>query len=201
MKKMRLIALVLALAMILCVPAVAAETVVEGAKADATIVAAGASAVFKENGDMVTVTVESASLKAGSQYVILMVKSADGEKYTIDAGSILYIDQAAASASGSNGKVTFDVYPSDMTNGVILIAGADSGLVKVAIIKGKWMLGDVDNSGEVDVGDVTMLLKYLAKLADESEINMAAANVDGSEAVDVGDATLLLKVLAGLASL
>ena len=201
MKKMRLIALILALALMFCIPAVAAGSVVDGEKATATLEMAGTTAQFSENGDMVTVTVTSNSLKAGSQYVILMVKSADGEDYTIDADSILYIDQKAAEASGSDGTVTFDVYPSAMTSGIILIAGAEDGLTKVAIIKGKWILGDVDKSDEVDVGDATMLLRYLAGLEDESDLNMEAANVDHSDEVDVGDATLLLRYLAGLEDL
>lgn len=201
MKKMRLIALVLILVMILCIPAVAAETVVDGEKATATIEMDGTSAEFKENGDMVTVTVTSTSLKAGSQYVILMVKSADGENYTIDANSILYIDQTAATASETNGTVTFDVYPSSMTDGIILIAGAEDGLTKVAIIKAKYILGDVDMSGQFNVGDATQLLKHLAGLVSEDQVSLPAADVDGSGAVNVGDATFLLKVLAGLASL
>lgn len=201
MKKLRSIALILVMAVILCISAVAAETVVDGEKATATIKMAGTTATFAEDGDMIRVTVTSADLKAGSQYVILMVKSEDGESYTIDANSILYIDQTAATASGANGTVTFDVYPSSMTDGVILIAGAEDGLLKVAIVKGKYILGDVDMSGEVDVGDATKLLRYLAGLEEETAISIAAANVDGSEEVDVGDATLLLRVLAGLASL
>lgn len=197
MKKMRLIALVLALVMILCIPAVAAETV-EGQKATATIEMAGTSAEFKENGDMITVTVTSDSLKAGSQYVILMVKSADGENYTIDADSILYIDQTAAAASGTNGTVTFDVYPSSMTDGIILIAGAEDGLLKVAIIDGKYIVGDADKDGKFSISDAIAVLRVIAELDDISGIDQTAADVDGVAGVKIGDAIAMLRVIAEL---
>ena len=181
MKKMRLIALVLVLAMILCIPAVAAETTVDGEKATATIKMAGTTAEFKENGDMVTVTVTSTSLKAGSQYVILMVKSADGDNYTIDANSILYIDQTAASASGANGTVTFDVYPSSMTDGVILIAGAEDGLLTAAIIKGKYLLGDVNGDKVVTSKDALEVLRYAVGLVKFTDTQKSAAAVLGNK--------------------
>lgn len=197
MKKMRWIALVLALVMALCIPAIAAQTV-EGQKATATIAMAGTSAEFKENGDMITVTVTSNSLKAGSQYVILMVKSADGENYTIDSDSILYIDQTAATASGSDGTVTFDVYPSSMTDGIILIAGAEDGLLKVAIIDGKYIVGDADKDGKFSISDAIAVLRVIAELDDISEIDQAAADVDGVAGVKIGDAIAMLRVIAEL---
>ena len=70
-----------------------------------------------------------------------------------------------------------------------------------AIIEAKYIIGDVDKSGTVDVGDATMLLRYLAGLVeDESSMSLDASDTDGSSAVDVGDATKLLRVLAGLTS-
>jgi len=197
MKKLRVIALILALATVLCLTAVAAD-VVDGEKATATIEMAGTEAVFSENGDMITVTVTSESLKAGSQYVILMIKSADGENYTIDADSILYIDQTAATASGNKGTVTFDVYPSSMTDGIILISGAESGLTEIAIIKGKYVLGDVNGVNGIDIGDAMLLLRYVAGLVEEDALVLEAAELNGVTGIDIGDAMLLLRYVAGL---
>ena len=55
--------------------------------------------------------------------------------------------------------------------------------------------GDVDNSGAVDLNDVTKMLQAIAKweLADYNE---AAADVDASGAVDLGDVTHMLKYIA-----
>ncbi len=196
MKKLRVIALILALATVLCLTAVAAE-VVDGEKATATIEMAGTEAVFSENGDMITVTVTSESLKAGSQYVILMVKSANGEDYTIDADSILYIDQTAATASGAKGSVTFDVYPSSMTDGIILIAGAEDGLLKVAIIDGKYILGDVNGDGEFSSVDALMVLRHAAERVVLTDQQQLSGDIDGNGILSSADALRILRFAAG----
>ena len=198
MKKMRWIAVLLALVLLLSVPAVAADNVVDGEKATAKLEMAGTTAEFKENGDMVTVTVTSNALKAGNQYVILMVKSADGENYTITADSILYIDQDAATASGSDGTVTFDVYPSAMTDGIILIAGAEDGLLKVAIIEGKYILGDVNADGNINADDALLILQHSVGLYTLTDNELLAANVHSDSNINADDALKILQYSVGI---
>ena len=137
MKKMRMIAMVLALCVLLSVPAMAAGgPVAENDKATVTVVeGAGASVAFNTaNPEIIEVTVTSELLVPGDQYVILMVKSADGVNYDLDdPANILYInqtEQAGAAASGTNGSVSFNVYPFALTDSIILIAGVGGMTVR-----------------------------------------------------------------------
>ena len=62
--------------------------------------------------------------------------------------------------------------------------------------------GDVDNSGEVDVGDAILVLRDIVGLINITENYgmeaMIRADVDGSGEVDVGDAILILRYIVGL---
>ena len=197
MKKVwRMISLVLVFAMLLTVGVVAEEKH-DSEKASITQVGLGATATFSENGEVITVTVTGEFIKAGKQHLVLMVKGTEDD-YEIKQESILYIDQKAAAGEDPNASISFDVYPSEMATGVILIINEDGSTV-AAIVEGRYVLGDVDNSGVVDIGDAVALLRYIAKLT--NEINLNAANVDGSDSVDIGDAVKLLRVIARLETL
>ena len=144
MKRMyRCLALILAVMMLLSATVFATGT--ESDKATLTVVeGAGVTAEFDStNPDIIHVRVTGSLLEDGRQYVVLMIKCSDGENYTIDSNSILYIDQKAAEAGGT---ISFDVYPSSIQSSVILIAGADDGLIKAVIVKAKYVLGDVNSS-------------------------------------------------------
>lgn len=202
----RRLALALAIILLLSANVLAAKT--ETDKATLTVIdGVGAVAEFDStNPDLIHVTVTSSSLVAGQQYAVLMVKCTDETEssYNINSGSLLYIDQktAATGSSGSaNGTISFDVYPSNIQSSVILIAGAEDGLIKIAIVKGKYILGDVNDDGKVNVGDATVLLRYIAGLCEAEDICLPAADVNQSGSINVGDATLLLRVIAGLESL
>lgn len=54
--------------------------------------------------------------------------------------------------------------------------------------------GDVNNSGVVDISDVTDLINYLAT-GNSTGINMTAANVNGDSGVDISDVTALIDYL------
>lgn len=197
MKKLRLTALLLALCMLLTIPAMAAGPVAENDKAKVTVVeGAGASVAFDaSNDEIIDVTVTSNLLEANGQYVIMMIRSTDGENYTINEDSILYIDQAAAAASGAGGTVKFSVYPSVLASSVILIAGAKDGLLKVAIVEGKYVLGDVNEDGVVSTLDAVAILRRVAGTY-EGKFNEQAAdtNVDGS--ITTIDAIRILRLIA-----
>lgn len=57
------------------------------------------------------------------------------------------------------------------------------------------ILGDVDNSGIVNVNDATLVQKYCAKLIGESEINLDVADVNKDGEVNISDATAIQKML------
>ena len=171
----------------------------ESDKATLTVVeGAGVTAEFDStNPDIIHVRVTGSLLEDGRQYVVLMIKCSDGENYTIDSNSILYIDQKAAEAGGT---ISFDVYPSSIQSSVILIAGADDGLIKAVIVKAKYVLGDVNSSSSIDATDALQVLRYAARLAELSPTAMLAADVNGSGTVDSTDALLILRYRAGLIS-
>lgn len=196
-RAIRTLALALAAALLLGVSALAAG---ENDRASLTDVATGAVAVFDaSNAELIHVTYTSDALESGSYYLVLMVRSdAQGNYSTVSEDSILFLDQVQADDSGS---ISFHVYPSVLATGTILITGLSDGICKAAIVEAKYILGDVNNSGGVDVGDATLLLRYLAGLTDAGEPNLAAADLDESGKVDVGDATKLLRILAQLEQL
>ena len=64
----------------------------------------------------------------------------------------------------------------------------------LVINKVEFVRGDVDNSGEVRIGDVTALINYLLS-GDASQINTQAADCDKSGDVKIGDVTALINYL------
>lgn len=199
------LALALVITLLLSANVLAAKT--ETDKATLTVIdGVGANAEFDStNSELIHVSVTSSALVPEQQYIVLMVKYTDeaGNDYTINSRSLLYIDQAAATASAdtTKGTVTFAVYPSGFQNSVIVIAGAEDGLIKAVLVKGKYILGDVNNDGKVNVGDATVLLRYIVGLCTADEICLPAADVNESGMINVGDATLLLRVIVGLETL
>jgi uncharacterized protein YdeI (BOF family) len=57
-----------------------------------------------------------------------------------------------------------------------------------------WLRGDVDNNGEVKIGDVTALINYLLS-GDASAINLLAADCDQNGEIKIGDVTALINYL------
>ena len=203
---MRLIALFLTLCLLLTVPAMAAGPDAENDKAKVTVVeGVGATVEFDStNPEIINVTVTSTSLVAGDQYVVLMVKSADGVNYAIEEGSILYINQTetagAVAAADGKASVSFGVYPSALEDSVILIAGAKDGLIKAAVVQTKgetFVLGDVDGNGSVDANDLVLLARYMVGAVSINELNKNGANVDKIGEIDANDLVLLARVLVG----
>ncbi len=56
-----------------------------------------------------------------------------------------------------------------------------------------WLLGDVDNDGNVSINDVTTLIDYL--LGSSAEVNVLAADVDQDGDVSINDVTALIDML------
>lgn len=189
--------------------ALAAETTVKGDQADIVVKneLTGVSAVFAFDTDpnkkgcihvTITDTTEQHTvLKDNTQYLILMVDrdSKDSEDYTINENTIKYIDQKAP----TSGVLTFDVFPSSITNSVILICGTEAGNpVKLAIVNAKYILGDVDGSGGIAVNDAVQILKKCANIIMIEGNAALAADIDGNGRVEVNDAVQILKICAGI---
>ena len=63
---------------------------------------------------------------------------------------------------------------------------------------GKYKLGDVDFSGEIDIRDVTAIQKYLVELANFNDEQIALADTDGDGHVSIKDATLIQMFITGI---
>lgn len=165
-------------------------------------VASGATVAFQTGNEKLTVSYTDKDL-AGSQCIILMVKGT-GDEYTITDTSILYIDQAAADASGTvtfNNENDNSVYPTSVQNSVILLGGPSSGPVVLAEIKVPYKLGDVDESGTITASDASKILRVVAGLDTVEGNTKLAADVDMSGTVTASDASKILRVVAGLETL
>ena len=57
-----------------------------------------------------------------------------------------------------------------------------------------FLRGDVDNNGEVKIGDVTALISYLLS-GDPTGVNLLAADCDQNGDIKIGDVTALISYL------
>ena len=106
--------------------------------------------------------------------------------------------------SSSNKKVA------TVLNGKITAVGIGSAIItattkdgdkqafcEVTVIE-KEKLGDVDNSGDIDVNDALIILKISASLITPTQAQEKTADVNGDNTIDSADALLVLKYAAGL---
>ena len=66
--------------------------------------------------------------------------------------------------------------------------------ITCTLTKQTFLRGDVDNSGDVKIGDVTALINYLLN-GDATGINLQSADCDMSGDVKIGDVTALINYL------
>ncbi len=151
-----------------------------------------------------TLTYTNPAIKAGEQYIVLIVSGqmgADGTLPDITASTIQYINQTAS----LDGSVTFDnenIYPKSMTDSVLLIAGKDleNSPRLLAIVKLNQKKGDLSGEGKIDTVDATMMLQHIAKIKMLTDSQISIADINGDSKVDTVDATILLQFIAKLIS-
>ena len=216
MRKFRRILLLTAvLAGALCVSALAAEPTEAGVygmttetgitvtpqKADGTAIDASTQGDYSGYyAGAVKFGVEATGLKAGSQYLLLMV-SGDGAP---GADNIVYIDQQAADA---NGTVAFTAYPQALDKGSyrIFLLGGDQTLSSGGLAVSfqayvPYTLGDVNDDTYINASDALQVLKFAAKLETPTETQALAANVNRDGYINASDALMILKYAAKLIS-
>lgn len=146
--------------------------------------------------------VKAEKLAENQQYLLLVLKGgADGSAPGVPtAENIAYIDQMAA----QNGSVSFAAYPKELTKGtyhVYLVGGgtAFNAAKPDATFQcdQKYILGDADSSGTVDVNDAVKILKCIVGNDTFTDLQRLAADADKSGDVDVNDAVKILKVIVG----
>ena len=104
-----------------------------------------------------------------------LIYSVEGLKVTYDASNV-YITNAEGSATIALAQVR-DMYFSN-----------EGGTTPTVLT------GDVNNSGDVTIADVTALIDYLLG-GDDSAINLAAADCNNSGDVTIADVTALIDYL------
>ena len=140
------------------------------------------------------------SVKAGEQYLVLMVAvndvTSDKPDYAITSDSLVYINQAASTA----GNVAFStVYPSCVTDSVILLTGGSLTEPKLlAKVDAQGIMGDVTRDGDVNASDAALILRYNVKLEklDVQQLSLADVTKDGD--VNASDAAKILRFVVGL---
>lgn len=129
-------------------------------------------------------------------------KQAEGTKGvpTPTENNLQYIDQQNINTEK---KATFDLFPKSLERGVynVYVSTDRVKLEKVASFeyneKPKYTLGDVNEDGEVNVNDVSLLLLYLVQKEQLSASQLSAADVNGDGEVNVNDVSTLLLHLVG----
>lgn len=210
-KFLRILLLTAVLAGALCVSALAAEPTEAGVygmttetgitvtpqKADSTAIDASTQGDYSGYyAGAVKFGVEATGLKAGSQYLLLMV-SGDGAP---GADNIVYIDQQAADA---NGTVAFTAYPQALDKGsyrIFLLGGeqtlSSGGLAVSFQAYVPYTLGDVDNNGKIQAVDALAVLRHVAKIETLDDTASLAADVDCDGKVKAVDALAILRYVA-----
>lgn len=208
MRKFRRILLLTAvLAGALCVSALAAEPTEAGVygmttetgitvtpqKADGTAIDASTQGDYSGYyAGAVKFGVEATGLKAGSQYLLLMV-SGDGVP---GADNIVYIDQQAADA---NGTVAFTAYPQALDKGsyrIFLLGGEQtlsSGPAASFQAYVPYTLGDVNDDGTIDSADALEALLFFVESKTPTETERLAADVNKDGTIDSYDALQMLR--------
>ena len=215
-KRIRMLAAALAAALLLTVPAFAAETQTEPGVYNVTVesgytlelqAADGkkAASCLAVVGDT-TSTLYTGAVKftlgftgnAGEQYVVFLLQ--DSEVPT--QSSIRYIDQK------EGGAVSFTVYPSELTTPGsygVYVSSTNQAYTEVASFqvtnsweKAPYILGDVDMNGSVNSMDALLLLQYKAMLVELNETQKLAADVNSDGEINSIDALTILQINAGI---
>lgn len=189
--------LTLALMLLLTGTAFAAGTEVAAGDIETAKGVKTVTANLSADGKYINLTVDG--LTGGQQYLVLMVSGtvADAGQAQITQSTIRYIDQAQAD---NNGSVSFQVYPSSMQSGTILLSGSDLPLSVAAAVKTpSYKIGDVNGDNVIDLRDATVLSRYLAGWNGYKEqiTSDVAADINRDNAINLLDSTILSRYLAG----
>ncbi len=105
---------------------------------------------------------------------------------TIEGVSAVLTKSMEQNADGSY-RIAISVVSADLQNASCYVINATVPTVKK---------GDVNNDGEVSIGDVTALIDYLLN-GNVEGINPQAADVDDNNDISISDVTVLIDMLLG----
>ena len=150
--------------------------------------------------DGVQLKISNIKTDAADYHLILALEGDSKNPVGGENSNIKYIDQ--------NGTPSFVVYPSDMKEGqtyhVYLstnkVAQTEvlSFVYSAAKTEPAFLLGDVNDDGDVDLSDAIQILRYDAGLIELEGNALLAGDVNDDGETDISDAILILRYDAGL---
>ncbi len=146
-------------------------------------------------GDIISTADVEAKGHTYKDFVIAPTCTEDGyTRHICECCSDAFTDSevAATGHSWNEGEVIVQATPSK--KGLIKYTCLTCGTVNEVEIP-KIVYGDADNSGKVDLNDVTAVLKHIAKW-DLTNFNVNNADADANAKINISDVTLLLKHIA-----
>lgn len=120
-------------------------------------------------------------------------------EYNMEFASAPSLDDFAATVTGASAVVTKSMEQNEDGSYRIAISAVSGDLQTAtayiinATVAAATSLGDVDEDGEVNIGDVTTLINYL--LTGNDGINLVNADVDGDKEITINDVTTLINYL------
>jgi len=196
-KYTKVLALALALTMMLSMSVFAAGTIdtvsnKAGYTKTVTVTAPDGGSVAEK--DKIKVTYNGDTENA--MYLLLILEAG---KSIPDKDNILYVNQETADANGdvTFGDVEHPVYPKDIVNSTIWLAGGDFaqgadplGLTAVADIAAKVTVvqGDVTDDDKVTIADAVAIRRWLINKTKYPLVNEDAGDVTGDDKVTIADA-------------
>ena len=206
-KYTKVLALALALTMMLSMSVFAAGTIdtvsnKAGYTETVTVTAPDGGSVAEK--DRIKVTYDGDT--ANAMYLLLILEAG---KSIPDKDNILYVNQETADANGdvTFGDSEYPVYPKDIVNSTIWLAGGDFaqgvdplGLTAVADIKPKapeFDMGDVNMDTVVDGEDANQMLQHLVGNITLTDAQMLLFDITGDGVPNGEDPNQLLQYLVG----
>lgn len=216
-KRIRMLAAALAVALLLTVPAFAADdTQTEPGVYNVTVESGYTLELQTADGEKAasclavvgdtTSTLYTGAVKftlgftgnAGDQYVVFLLRGSEVPTQS----SIRYIDQK------EGGAISFTVYPSELTTPGdygVYVSSTSQAYKKVASFQvtdsweeAPYILGDVNMDGDININDALFVLKYIVGTESLTERQQQAANVEKSDpSININDALKILKYIVG----
>lgn len=120
----------------------------------------------------------------------------DNEDYTEDSRDALKAAIADAQAIIDKAEKGEAVTQAQVDDALKAVENAIAALKPVQPVEPEFILGDVDNSGIVDIDDATLIQQYLAKIVSADKINLKAADTNKDGKITIYDATLIQLAIA-----
>ena len=141
--------------------------------------------------DLSDLTIEEADVKIPVYYTITWIIDGKAHETLAEEGTVPDFDGSTWKENENGISYQFIGWTPELSE-----AYCDTTYVAIYKIVYEYVAGDVSGDGNVDISDVTALLKYLSN-PEQANVNLSALDVNGDDAVNISDVTTLLAYLAG----